>query len=116
MIYDGDSLSSCYARLKELTMMKGTYAVDKGLEDGDPIDPVDFRNHFEGKFSKCPGGGTYTCNKIGERPVCSFAGTRGLKPKKQLVGYFWWRWKIPPAGRHELLEMPLPNPKPNPYE
>jgi hypothetical protein len=108
MIYRGQSLVSCTGVLREISTMKDLYAYDKGLQNGDSIDPADLHNHFGGRIPKCPGGGTYTYNKIGTPPVCSFAGTRGLKPQKELIGYFWWRWKIPPSGRHELFEMPLP--------
>jgi hypothetical protein len=101
MVYIGQSLASCNAVLKQIEGMKATYALDKGLRDGDSFSSADFRNHF-GDIPKCPGRGAYTYNKIGVAPVCSFAGTSGLPPQKELVMYFFWRWKIEPSGRHEL--------------
>jgi len=82
--------------------MKATYALEKGLHDGDAVAASDLHKFFEGRVPKCPGGGTYTYNKIGVPPICSFAGSRGLTPQKEVVMYFFWRWKIPPSGRHEL--------------
>jgi hypothetical protein len=102
LFYSGSSLVSCTARLKEVEAMKATYALDMGLEDGSVINPSDLHRHFDGRIPKCPGGGTYTYNKLGGRPVCSFSGSTGLKPEKELIMYFFWRWKIPPSGRHEL--------------
>jgi hypothetical protein len=102
MTYIGQSLNSCTSVLKQVEMMKATYADDKGLREGDPVDPSDFHRHFGGHVPKCPGGGTYSYNNIGVPPVCSFTGTRGLEPQKELVMYFFWKWKIPPSGRHEL--------------
>jgi hypothetical protein len=101
MIYIGQSLESCTAVLKSVDGMKNIYALEKGLRDGDSVNPSDLHKYF-GRVPKCPCGGTYTYNKIGIPPVCSFAGTSGLKPQKELVRYFFWRWKIPPSGPHEL--------------
>jgi hypothetical protein len=102
MVYIGQSLESCTAVLKQVDGMKAMYASDKGLEDGDSVSPSDLHNHCGGRVPKCPGGGTYTYNAIGVPPVCSFAGTSGLPPQKELWMYFFWKWKIPPSGRHEL--------------
>ncbi len=102
MSYIGQSLISCAGVLKQIELMKATYADDKGLKEGDPIDPSDFQRHFEDHVPRCPSGGIYSYNKVGVPPVCSFAGTGGLKPQKELVMYFFWKWKIPPSGRHEL--------------
>ena len=100
-IYIGQSLISCTAVLKEIETMKAIYAEDKGLKEGESFGTTDFHSHFKGRIPKCPGGGNYTYNPIGVQPTCSFAGTSGLKPKKKLVKYFFWRWEIPPSGRHE---------------
>ena len=102
IFYDGNSLQSCYGVLKRVDGMKREFAEDKGLKDGDPVNPSELHNAFDGFVPKCPGGGTYTYNPIGVPPACSFAGTSGPPPEKELIGYFFWRWKIPPSGRHEL--------------
>ena len=86
----------------EIDGMKATYALEKGLKNGDSVSPSDLHSHCGGRVPKCPGGGIYTYNAIGVPPVCSFAGTSGLPPQKELVMYFFWKWKIPPSGRHEL--------------
>jgi len=102
MVYIGQSLESCSAVLKQIEVRKATYALDKGLTDGDSIRPSDLQRLFDGRVPKCPGGGIYTYNPIGVPPVCSFAETSGLSPQKELVLYFFWKWKVPPSGRHKL--------------
>lgn len=82
--------------------MKAQYALAKDLQFGDSVLPIDLHAFHNGRIPKCPGGGIYTYNRIGVAPVCSFAGSKGLEPEKELVMYFFWVWKIPPSGRHEL--------------
>ena len=101
MVYIGQSLESCRGVLKKIEVAKETYALDNGLKDGDPLSPSDLELTL-GRVPKCPGGGAYAYHATGVPPVCSFAGTSGLPPQKELVMYFFWNWKIPPSGRHEL--------------
>jgi hypothetical protein len=88
--------------LKQVDAMKEFYALNKGLHENDPVDPAEIQKHAGGRVPKCPGGGTYTYNNIGVLPVCSFAGSEGPKPEKEIIMYFFWKWKIPPSAPHEL--------------
>jgi len=101
MIYAGPSLGSCRNELKTIAMAKSVIADERGLTEGDTIPGASFAEYFDGKPPKCPAGGIYHIGRIGEAPRCTLAGTDG-PPSKKKIFLIWWRWEIPPAGRHEL--------------
>ena len=102
MIYVGSSLYSCAAALKSIENAKNDYACDKGLEKGTMVTLSELENYCGHPLPRCPVGGVYQLNRIGEKPTCSLAGTSGPAPKKTLVWIIGWRWKQPPSGPHQF--------------
>jgi len=100
-IYIGQSLENCRACLKQVEMAKAILESDKNWTAGHEINESDIKEAC-GYIPKCPGGGKYTFNKIGDPPACSLAGTTGPTPRKQVVGLIFWNWAQPPSAPHEL--------------
>ena len=66
---------SCIINLRLLDSAKEQLALENKLPPGSVVDPTQLKSYlgrgFEGEIPKCPSGGTYTLNPIGEPPTCS---------------------------------------------
>jgi len=74
-IAQGDVNSKCINNLRMLDAAKEQSALEKGLENGDNVDPSSIAKYLlRGKMPVCPAGGTYLLHPIGKAPTCSIPG------------------------------------------
>jgi len=69
--------NACINNLRQLDAAENQFALEKGKKAGDPCTGEDLKPYIRlinGKLPKCPQGGTYTINPIGEAPTCSISG------------------------------------------
>lgn len=70
--------NACINNLRQIDAAKNEFALEKGKKNGDPVTEADIKPYIKldasGNIPKCPGGGTYTIGKVGEKPTCSIAG------------------------------------------
>lgn len=65
----------CINNLRIIDAAKEQCAMERGLSDGDEVDPSWLNKYFMGeKVPTCPAGGKYTLNPIGKNPECSIPG------------------------------------------
>ncbi len=66
---------ACINNLRQIDGAKNEWALEKGKANGTPVTAADIAPYLQGgALPKCPGGGTYTIGKIGEKPTCSIPG------------------------------------------
>jgi len=99
-IYVGQSLENCRACLKQIELAKATLESDNNWTAGHEVNESDIKGAL-GFVPKCPGGGKYAFNGIGEPATCSLAGTLGPTPRKKIVGLIFWNWDQAPSAPHE---------------
>jgi hypothetical protein len=65
--------NACINNLRIIDAAKQQWALEKGKKDGDVPTQDDLLPYLgrNGQFPRCPQGGTYTINAIGELPTCS---------------------------------------------
>ena len=102
MVYCGASLWTCHSSLKLIELQKMNWANETGAKLGDAMSESDFAAYFDDAMPRCPTGGEYSINKLGESPTCSHSDSAPI-PKKKLVMVFFWTWEVMPAGAHEYL-------------
>ena len=66
--------SSCVANLHHIQMAKSVYANENGLPAGSVLPHAAVWGQMEGRIPRCPDGGTYTLNAVGQWPACSYTG------------------------------------------
>jgi hypothetical protein len=70
--------NACINNLRLIDSSKQQWALENRKQITDTPTWEDLRPYFgrgpNGELPVCPGGGAYTVNTIGERPVCSIAG------------------------------------------
>ena len=70
-----DPRVKCISNLMLIGAAKEQYALEKHLKDGQAVDEAEIIKYLPGgKMPKCPSGGHYTINAIGEPPKCSEPG------------------------------------------
>lgn len=69
----------CLSNLRIIDGAKQTYAREHRLKPGDSV-PAEALSHFHVWPLKCPSGGTYTINPVGEDPTCSVPGHKLQMP------------------------------------
>jgi competence protein ComGC len=67
--------NGCINNLRQLDSAKEQWKLETGKKNGDVPTEADLTPYIKldsnGKLPKCPGGGLYTLNQIGEDPKCS---------------------------------------------
>lgn len=71
---------TCLSNLRQLNSAKDQFAVAVNLSNGDPVTAQDLAPDYIKQFPKCPGGGTYSLNTIGDTARCSIES--GSHPHK----------------------------------
>jgi hypothetical protein len=70
--------NACINYLRQFDAAKNQWALEKGKKNGDAVTEADIKPYLkldaQGNLPKCPGGGTYTLGKVGEKPTCSIPG------------------------------------------
>ena len=70
--------NSCINNLRMLDSVKQQLALEKQLPVGTVVEPKQIQPFLgrdgKGVFPKCPQGGTYSLNPIGQLPTCSIKG------------------------------------------
>jgi hypothetical protein len=88
----------CVNNLRQIEGAKEQFALETGRTNG-PIDPAQLNAYFvKGHPLKCPSGGTYFYNDIGQAPVCSLSTNPAPAPAKEYMGPFFWQWKVRPSA------------------
>jgi hypothetical protein len=67
-------MNACINNLRQLDAAENQFALEKGKKTGDPCTMEDLKPYLflpGGRPLKCPAGGTYTINPIGQSPTCS---------------------------------------------
>ena len=63
---------ACIENLKQIDGAKERYAASEGLTNGDGVPAIIIGSEYIRSMPECPSGGSYTFNRIGEDPICSF--------------------------------------------
>jgi RNA polymerase sigma factor (sigma-70 family) len=103
--YAGGPLYPCADALGHIEACKRGWALETGQTNGTPVDPVQLERYVRTKgglspkypMPHCPSGGIYTYGNVGQLPTCSLATNALPTPVKERVGFFGWRWKLPPS-------------------
>ena len=69
--------NACINNLRQIDAAKNEWALEKGKKNGDAVTEDDIKPYIRlinGELPKCPAGGTYTLNAVGEPPTCSVPG------------------------------------------
>jgi len=69
--------NACINNLRQLDAAKNEWALEKGKKNGDAVTEDDIKPYIRlinGELPKCPAGGTYSINAVGEPPTCSVPG------------------------------------------
>lgn len=68
--------NACINNLRIIDAAKQQWALEKGKKSDDTPTEEDLQPYIgrNGKFPKCPQGGTYTIGSVGESPTCSIPG------------------------------------------
>lgn len=69
---EGARTRSCLANLKSVVTAKEQYAVEKRLNQGDPVTFDDLTPTFLRSRPQCPASGAYNIGTVGETPECSY--------------------------------------------
>jgi prepilin-type N-terminal cleavage/methylation domain-containing protein len=64
---------TCMSNMRQMEVAKEQLAMNKKLQDGDPVDTVDLVPDYIRNAPSCPSGGTYTLQSIGTSPECSLS-------------------------------------------
>jgi general secretion pathway protein G len=66
-------MNACINNLRQIEAAKELWAADNNKETTDTPTAQDLNKYVKGGLSalKCPAGGTYTINAVGEKPTCS---------------------------------------------
>ena len=77
--------AGCLANLRMIQSAKDVFAVEYAKEAGDPVRPEDVSPFFPNGYPnvRCPAGGTYSLNPIGQPPTCSVHGDLLQAPPMQ---------------------------------
>jgi Tfp pilus assembly protein PilE len=68
----------CIANLQEIEGVKESWAVERKKQEGDSSNDGEINVYFRlGQPPKCPGGGSYSYNPVGETPSCSIGAAAG---------------------------------------
>ena len=63
---------ACFNNIVALDGAKQQLQIDRGLKQGDPVEPTMLTQYFsKDVLHLCPAGGSYTIGVIGQKPVCS---------------------------------------------
>ena len=70
--------NACINNLRVIEGAKQQWALDNKKQDSDTPTAQELDALLKGRFSsmKCPAGGTYTINPVGEKPTCSIPSHR----------------------------------------
>jgi hypothetical protein len=66
--------NACINNLRQFDAAENQWALEKGKKTGDVCTEEDLKPYVRlvgGQLPKCPAGGTYTINPVGEAPICS---------------------------------------------
>ena len=69
--------NACINNLRQLDAAENQWALEKAKKTGDVCTENDLKPFIRlvnGQLPKCPAGGTYTINPVGEAPTCSIPG------------------------------------------
>jgi type II secretory pathway pseudopilin PulG len=67
--------NACINNLRQLDAAKQQWALENKKTDTDKPTRADLKPYFPNKkFPACPAGGTYTINRVSDRPECSHEG------------------------------------------
>jgi len=74
--------NGCIINLQKIDAVKQQWALEKGKSAGDVPAGQDLAPYLKGGFDslRCPAGGTYTINPVGEKPACSIPNHRLPEP------------------------------------
>ena len=64
---------NCASNLRQIEVAKKLWAADEKKGDSDTPSRADLAKYLK-PFPKCPSGGEYTINSVGEKPECSVSG------------------------------------------
>jgi hypothetical protein len=64
---------TCMSSLRQVEVAKEQLAMNKKLQDGDPVDIADLVPDYIRVAPTCPSGGTYTIETVGSNPECSMS-------------------------------------------
>jgi hypothetical protein len=64
---------NCVSNLRQIEVAKKLWAADEKKGDSDTPSRADLAKYLK-PFPKCPSGGEYTINSVGEKPECSVSG------------------------------------------
>jgi prepilin-type N-terminal cleavage/methylation domain-containing protein len=71
---DQTQTKACMNNLRQIDGAKDRYAIENGKATGDPVLQADVEPYFLKKWEKCPAGGAYEMNPVGEDPTCNKGG------------------------------------------
>jgi len=76
VLHEKEQRARCAGNLRMLDETKRKWALENGKKDGDTPFAVHIIDYLPGKqLPECPDRGTYTLNRVGQRPECSVHGT-----------------------------------------
>ena len=64
----------CIIHLKQIENAKQSWALQQNKKDGDAVTVADINTHVKPDTFKCPKGGVYQINPVGQKPTCSIPG------------------------------------------
>ena len=83
---------TCANNLRQIDAAKEQWALESGIEDGDPInDPEVHMYILGGNTPECPNGGEYIFKVVGEDPICTYSADRVTPPRKIRTSLFTYR-------------------------
>lgn len=62
---------SCINNLRQIEAAKNEWAIENRQTNNVSVTESDITPYINGRFPKCPSGGTYTIGKLDELPTCS---------------------------------------------
>src|SRR5258706_13209291 len=65
---------ACINNLRQIEGAKSSWALERKKNDGEPVMAADIRGYLSTNSLKCPKGGVYQINPVGEKPTCSISG------------------------------------------
>src|SRR2546427_8108062 len=64
----------CIIHLKQIENAKQSWALQQNKKDGDAVTVADINKYVKPDTFKCPKGGIYQINPVGQKPSCSIPG------------------------------------------
>jgi competence protein ComGC len=83
--------NACINNLRQIESAKEQWKIENSKNDGDVVTEGDIKPYLNGNLPKCPAGGTYTINPIGENPKCSIGISTW--PNDHILNETNSRWK-----------------------